>query len=766
MNFGSTVINASSRSIWRMNVALLVFLLGACAHPYLSDDTHKTGVLSDETLTLHASAGPLAIERARLITNNDRSFRSKLDLIRNAKKSIDASYYIFHNDFSSAVLIEEMIAAAKRGVVIRLIVDYHTNYSRLDLYSMMEAAGTVGGKRNLQVRFYNRPTPELIRDAIYLTLGCGPQHSKTPGHECSTQKYEEIDGLFDNGLVSNVATPGSGLFLSGMYSKDPEVMALAVLRGQDISVSNMPAGGTTLSTSEVTKAKEIAKLYWRSRTARPLRRLTSAIALSVIFKMYGEKLNPVANTLNGYLPLNHPGSKAAARDWEYLTDFTHHKILLADRQRMLLGGRNVEDSYHMRPNEMLDKYAFMDTDLYADLRNGGDQVEVAFSTLWNFEQMVASLDEVRMHAPNDFVANSEARKAASEACAEKPEGETRDQCTDTVFASHALDRSQREALWAEEIYLNADAYRTRYKYLTDADQPDFPLDPESTLWYIENLPFYGKPDDPHTTRSYGTKMGQEAQYGKRIHGLWLAGMRSTCATATPRNPKRIIIHNAYFFPPANLMVALAGMVDGTIPCKNVRVTVLTNSIETTDLNVVNLLARHSTKAFAEFVTENRNSKYGASFEYFEYKLPSGQDRISLHTKVSVLGGDMIVGSANADVRSYVMDTNNGFYIRRSPKMVARYTAYLDQLIVNPSVTQDVTEYFVKTDRAEMLKTDRETFRMIMSKYGAERFLDADQSNQAEEEFVDLLNEAYRLSKKSLARDRKSQEEFDRTFKPI
>jgi putative cardiolipin synthase len=761
-----TFDDVSSRSKWRTSVVLLFLFLAACTNPYLSEDTRKTGLLSDDTITLHASAGPIAIENARLITNNDRSFRAKLDIVRNAKTSIDASYYIFHDDFSSAVLIEEMIAAAQRGVVIRLIVDYHTNYSRLDLYSMMESAGTVGEARNLQVRFYNRPTPELIRDAIYLTLGCGSEQSESPGPECSSQKYEEIDALFDGSMVSNVSTPGSGLFLSGLYSKDPQTMALAVLRGQNISVSNMPADGAEISETEISQAKEIGKLYWRSRTAGPFRRLTSAIALSAIFKMYGEKLNPAANMLNGYLPLNRPVSDAAGRDWEYLTDFTHHKILLADRKHMLIGGRNVEDSYHMQPNEMLDKYAFMDTDLDADLRNGGEQVEEAFSTLWNFGQMVATLDEVRMHAPNNFVANIEARKAADEGCVEKPEGALRDRCTETAFSEKALDRLQREENWHNAITRNAASYRTDYQYSGDSEyQTDFALDPESTLWYVENLPFYGSPEDAQTTRSYGTKTGQEAQYGKRIHGLWLAGIRNTCASATAENPRRIIIHNAYFFPPANLMVALADIVDGTISCKNVSVTVLTNSIETTDLNVVNLLARHSTKAFAEYVAENRSSAEGASFEYFEYQL-SGQDRISLHSKVSVLGSDMIVGSANADVRSYVMDTNNGFYIRRAPEMLERYTAHLDALMEDETVTKEVTDYFIKTDRSEILKTDRETFREIMSKYRAERFLDADQAKQAEEDFVETLNEAYRLSKKSLTGDRKAQEEFDRTFKPI
>jgi len=48
----------------------------------------------------------------------------------------------------------------------------------------------------------------------------------------------------------------------------------------------------------------------------------------------------------------------------------------------------------------------------------------------------------------------------------------------------------------------------------------------------------------------------------------------------------------------------------------------------------------------------------------------------------------------------------------------------------------------------------------------ERFLDAEKSKEAEARFVDLLDEAYRLSTRAIAGDREAQEEFDRAFKPI
>ena len=65
-------------------------------------------------------------------------------------------------------------------------------------------------------------------------------------------------------------------------------------------------------------------------------------------------------------PLNEEAVTNAERDWEYLTDYLHHKLLLVDQRHVQLGGRNVEDSYHMRPIPLTTKYVFMDTDLHAN----------------------------------------------------------------------------------------------------------------------------------------------------------------------------------------------------------------------------------------------------------------------------------------------------------------------------------------------------------------------------------------------------------------
>ncbi len=119
-------------------VGAYLALAGCATNPFLSVETSTSGRLSEETVLRHASAGPLEAVQAQLILGNDAAFRSKLEMVEGAKLSIDAAYYIYSDDYSSSVLTEALIKAAQRGVRVRLLVDYHTNYKHLDLFTMME----------------------------------------------------------------------------------------------------------------------------------------------------------------------------------------------------------------------------------------------------------------------------------------------------------------------------------------------------------------------------------------------------------------------------------------------------------------------------------------------------------------------------------------------------------------------------------------------------------------------------------------------------
>jgi phosphatidylserine/phosphatidylglycerophosphate/cardiolipin synthase-like enzyme len=230
------------------------------------------------------------------------------------------------------------------------------------------------------------------------------------------------------------------------------------------------------------------------------------------------------------------------------------------------------------------------------------------------------------------------------------------------------------------------------------------VDGAADVFYIENLPFESGADPP--TRLYAPKPGLEGESGKYIHNLWVAGLRQACRLATPAAPQRVVIHNAYFLLPSNVLREIGAMIRGDVECPHVEIVVLTNSPETTDLSVINLVGRYAIKAVADQAIGRRDPARGARFVYYEYRKDDAGPGRSLHSKVMVLGPDLFVGSANADVRSYVLDTNNGLYVRGAPQLVAAYSASVDAILRDRRVAEDRTAYFLGTSRERLLEEDR------------------------------------------------------------
>lgn len=747
----------------------LAMTLAGCA----SLDLPSERIDEPRALREIASAGPLSATQAKVFTDNDAAFRSKLKLVEGAQRSIDMAYYIYADDYSSSALTQALIEAAKRGVAVRLLVDYPTNYKRLDMFSMMEKLGNEG-KGSLRVRFYNRPTRNIVQDVVYMTMGCG----RTTKAKCADEKFATIDRLFAEERIdgkpaagrniSNLNIGNSGLFLSGLYAKNADAMALAVETGQGLDPDKLSAGAGRASQRDREGLKKLGKIYWESKTGSAFQQLTAKAELFFAFQLYGEKLDPVRDTFTSLLPAERKFSDEGLQDWNHLTDFLHHKLLLADGSRLQMGGRNVEDSYHMHPNPLARKYVFMDTDLYAELEGGA--IAPSFDALWNFETMVASLAEVRQHAPNDFVANIDAWREAEAEC-RAPGGAAN--CVDQAFTRRAKDLDQRIAERREEMARNAKTYLAEYKPAMSAQSiAAFGPDREATLAYLENLPFDRQLPPEQRRRLYGAKAGDEAKSGKAIHEVWTRALPELCQGATSQGTKRVILHNAYFFPAANLTHALSRMVNGELDCANVTVTVLTNSIETTDLNVVNLLARHSLKAFSEFYREQSDPAKRAKFEYYEYLPRPGEASLSLHSKVLVMDDDIVIGSANADVRSFMMDTNNAMFIRGTPRFIKDYTALVQALLNDPRRTVRRDDYFAATPRATIVQEDLATFRQLLAKYRADKHLDSAQIDKAEARLMELLDQSYLLTKAAVAvsqraaQRREQQDKFNETFKAI
>lgn len=663
----------------------------------------KGSALSAKDIVEASSAPDLKVQKARILIDNDAAFDSKLEAIRSARpgETIRLSYYIYSQDESSAVFLKELLDAAARGVHVRLMADFITNYGNLDLFSYLETQG----RGLIQVKLYGRPTPLIIRDLMFMTTPCPPTEGKVKATTCSDAKAKLLERTYPDFYAR--------LLLSGLYDLDFTAITTAILKGQILDFDAITKdGGTTAQDKK--QFLEFLKLVYKAKVKNdPI----AGVKVLLAMQLYGDKLNPVLNEIFGRMPISQKGDKSL-KDWEHVTDFTHHKVLIIENRFIQLGGRNIENSYHMKPNALTKKYIFMDTDMAAELAGGGEAISKSFDRIWNFETMTMPLKDVRAVMPNDYVANAESTKASIEKCSVKPYKTAEDRirfekCFEFEVARHPQFQTlpARMNKIAKALNDGVHAYNTQYlpkktysqSWKAGSTYSDELSDKDMTnlfLTYIENLPFDKRKSDADLERRFGSIPGQELKYGKYIHQLWYKGLENACAvSAKEGKEKRVILHSAYFLPPALLLRGFSKMLDGSWDCSKVRVTFLTNSPETTDLNHINVAARYVMAAFFQ-TSQNRLRIYGsgsnnrsAKFEYFEYIKESAGSGISLHTKASVLGDDMIIGSANADVRSYYMDSNNGFFIRGAKEMTASYISFIDAITGDKTKTRNLTSHF-------------------------------------------------------------------------
>ena len=111
-------------SIWRLLLAagLNVLLLSACAVAPSADTAHSAPAgLPESELAAYASAPRLDFSTATVLLDNEDAFEQKLQAVRNARKSLDPAYYIFADDYSSSLLAQESVAAARCELVRPMI---------------------------------------------------------------------------------------------------------------------------------------------------------------------------------------------------------------------------------------------------------------------------------------------------------------------------------------------------------------------------------------------------------------------------------------------------------------------------------------------------------------------------------------------------------------------------------------------------------------------------------------------------------------------
>lgn len=85
-----------------------------------------------------------------LLNRPEESFEARLDMIARAEKNIEVEYYIYDADESGKLMTLELIKAAKRGVKVRMLLDYFLAGKSFNSYIAHEVA-----KYGIEVKYYN-----------------------------------------------------------------------------------------------------------------------------------------------------------------------------------------------------------------------------------------------------------------------------------------------------------------------------------------------------------------------------------------------------------------------------------------------------------------------------------------------------------------------------------------------------------------------------------------------------------------------------------
>lgn len=716
-------------------------------------DKQTARAFNDADIEQLASTDKLNIKSARLITDNDVAFETKLAMIKRAQKSIRMSYFIYGDDDSSAEISKALIEKAKSGVQVKLLVDFITNAKRLDHFQMMVDQGN----RNLMVHFYNFPSDKIFNDAKYMTLPCPQGNSAPTADECFKFKQPMMAAL-----AQRESTPFSRMLLAGLYGKSATALKIAAGYGAGIDAAKYKAMIKEIDESET---KVIFDFFKHMKEALG-GDLFAKIKLSNALASNGATLNPVLNELTGRLPVKplQPNIPLNADEWDHISDYTHHKLIAIDGTTFQLGGRNVEDSYHMK-NRLGDKgkYIFMDTDFYAETYpaqgspfGGASGIEASFDSTFDYPAMVVDISKVQAKIPFDMAYNPNGLMEATGYClGEAKTGKVQmsqlGECIESALPQmpHFVSAQKRKAAAAAEMEASYNRYVSKYKrthkdnfrnqpYVDGSDSLTAADAQNAKVYYLENLTFDRK-NLANQKRRIGAHVGQEAADNKSIHAAWFRGLENACvASAKSGQETRVILHSAYLFMPAGMLLRMAQMMNGDFgDCSKVRITLLTNSIETTDLNAINVFARYQMSQLFKFHAQMAAKRKVPKLEYFEYNAASVGTGISLHTKLSVLGDDIIIGSANADVRSYYMDTNNGVLIRGATDLNRDYVAFVDNIINNSTRAKNETAHYEQVTEQEMAQMNVYILAALLKRWDKKGTVTPERQKKILDEVTDI-----------------------------
>lgn len=154
----------------RRLACLGLLALAACTHSDLRPDYPRIPstvlpVKADAPLVAYAAritAQHGADSGLRLISDSNDALLARIALADRAVRSLDLQYYMFHSDATGGLLAQRLLAAADRGVRVRLLLDDLHVAGNDDVLRILD------GHPNIQIRLFN---PFLDRSSSMLSMG-------------------------------------------------------------------------------------------------------------------------------------------------------------------------------------------------------------------------------------------------------------------------------------------------------------------------------------------------------------------------------------------------------------------------------------------------------------------------------------------------------------------------------------------------------------------------------------------------------------------
>jgi len=166
----------------------LIALLGACSLScsHLLPPTSPSVPMEDlhihEDVLYPASPFQDAVSRAfsedehyiNILNVGDEALLARIHLIRAAQKAVYIQTFIWADDETGRLVIKELVEAAKRGVKVKILVDYLTLGRKLDNIAYLATAHP-----NIEFKIYNPIAQQIRPSALNLIKGYGLDFKKT-----------------------------------------------------------------------------------------------------------------------------------------------------------------------------------------------------------------------------------------------------------------------------------------------------------------------------------------------------------------------------------------------------------------------------------------------------------------------------------------------------------------------------------------------------------------------------------------------------------